>query len=155
MNKQIVLIADGVGEVEEAVVRLARVGLENVAGYLADGIYSWDRAGLPLATTAQMPVDELRERICDETKSDLQLIDVRGPGEYKAGHVPRAVTTPLPKLEDQVGQIGKDSPLAIICASGYRSSIATSLLEKHGFRELYNVVGGTSAWASAGYDLEN
>jgi glyoxylase-like metal-dependent hydrolase (beta-lactamase superfamily II)/rhodanese-related sulfurtransferase len=154
MSKQIVLIADGVGEVDEAVVRLARVGLENVAGYLAHGVYSWDRAGMQLVTTAQMPVDELRDRISDETVSDLQLIDVRGPGEYKAGHVPGAASMPLPRLEDQVGQLGKDSPLAVICASGYRSSIATSLLEKHGLRELYNVVGGTSAWASAGYELE-
>jgi len=154
MNKQIVLIADGAGEVDEAVVRLARVGLENVAGYLAQGIYSWARAGLQLATTPQMPVDELRDRISDASKSNLQLIDVRGPGEYKAGHVPSAVGTPLAKLEDQVGQIAKDSPLAVICASGYRSSIATSLLEIHGFKELYNVVGGTSAWTSTGYELE-
>ena len=153
IGKQIVLIADGVVEVDESVVRLARVGIENVAGFLTAGIYSWDRAGLQLATTPQMPVDELQDRMSE--KSRLQLIDVRGPGEYNAGHIPGAVNIPLPRLEDEIGQLAKDSPVAIVCASGYRSSIASSILERHGLGEVYNVVGGTSAWASAGYTLEH
>jgi glyoxylase-like metal-dependent hydrolase (beta-lactamase superfamily II)/rhodanese-related sulfurtransferase len=151
-GKQIVLIADNAGDVDEAVVRLARVGIENVAGFLTGGIYSWDRAGLELATTAQLPVDELRHRLSEEVK--LQFVDVRAPGEYNAGHAPGAVNIPLPGLEDRIEQLVKPAPVAIICASGYRSSIATSLLERHGFKELYNVVGGTNAWTSAGFGLE-
>jgi glyoxylase-like metal-dependent hydrolase (beta-lactamase superfamily II)/rhodanese-related sulfurtransferase len=175
-GKQIVLVADNPADVDEAVVRLARVGIENVAGFLSDGIYAWDRAGLPLSTIAQIPVDELRDRISEASRpgnelpgdllqvqraqvdrvseNRLQLIDVRGPGEYAGGHVPGAVNLALPRLMDRIDQLAKDSPVAIVCASGYRSSIATSLLERHGFSELYNVVGGTNAWASAGYELE-
>ncbi|MGH9822884.1 MAG: MBL fold metallo-hydrolase [Blastocatellia bacterium] len=148
--KPIVIIADEIGEVDEAVTRLARVGIENIIGFLTRGIYSWNQAGLPLAVIPQMPVDELHNRLLES--SPLQLIDVRGPGEYNSVHAPDAVSIPLPKLEEQIGHLDKSSPTALICATGYRSSIAASLLEKHGFKELYNVIGGTGAWVSAGYD---
>jgi hydroxyacylglutathione hydrolase len=149
----IVLVADGEEQVREAVVRLARVGLENVAGYLDGGIAAWDAAGLEIRALAQMPVDELRAQI-DERRPGLQIVDVRRPGEYASGHVPGAVSAPLGSSEDVVAGLDPNAPTAVICAGGYRSSAAASLLEQRGFSDLYNVVGGTSAWVKAGYEAE-
>jgi hydroxyacylglutathione hydrolase len=147
----IIVAADEAG-VDEAVMRLARVGLETVKGYLADGMYAWDKAGLETAKVAQMPIEELRARI--EEKDDLQIIDVRRPAEHRAGHVPGAVNAQLADLEKRSREFDPLRPTAVVCASGYRSSAATSLLARHGFRQLFNVVGGTSAWVSAGYPAE-
>jgi glyoxylase-like metal-dependent hydrolase (beta-lactamase superfamily II) len=146
----IVIVAEDGHGVDEAVMRLARVGIDTVTGYLEGGIYGWDKAGLPLATIPQMPVDELQHRIAEPER--FQLIDVRGPGEYNSGHAPGAITAPLARIEEHAGSIRKDLPIIVICASGYRSSIASSLLEKRGFTNIFNVIGGTSAWISAGYN---
>jgi glyoxylase-like metal-dependent hydrolase (beta-lactamase superfamily II)/rhodanese-related sulfurtransferase len=147
----IAIVADEEERVREAVVRLARVGLENVVGYLDGGVAAWDRSGLPLATVAQWPVDELKAQMRERR---LQVVDVRRPGEYAGGHVPEAISRPLDRLEQGTDGLDASRPTAVICAGGYRSSAATSLLRRHGFAELYNIVGGTSAWLAAGYEVE-
>ena len=152
MGIPVIVVADNLEEVDEAVMRLARVGLENVKGFLGEGMYAWDRAGLETSSIAQMPVDELHNRI--EENADLQIIDVRRPAEYDSGHASGATNAPLASLENQVSELDSKRPTAVICASGYRSSMGASLLEKHGFRDLYNVVGGTSAWINSGYEVE-
>jgi rhodanese-related sulfurtransferase len=83
----------------------------------------------------------------------LQVFDVRRPGEYAGGHVPGAVNVPLNKLTDNAS-LESRRPTAVICAGGYRSSAATSLLAPLGFHKLYNVLGGTSAWIAAGHATE-
>jgi rhodanese-related sulfurtransferase len=83
------------------------------------------------------------------------VLDVRRPGEHASGHVPGALGIPLDRLALESASLDRSRPLAIICASGYRSSIACSLLESQGFRgQLYNVVGGTSAWIAAGFPTD-
>jgi hydroxyacylglutathione hydrolase len=147
----IVLVTEDESRVAEARVRLARVGLENVAGYLDGGILAWDREGRPLARTEQISVDELRARLAED--ESLRVLDVRRPGEWRGAHLAGAEHLPLNELEAKAGTIGRDGdrPLAALCAGGYRSSIATSLLERAGHRTL-NVVGGMAAWTAAGYD---
>jgi glyoxylase-like metal-dependent hydrolase (beta-lactamase superfamily II)/rhodanese-related sulfurtransferase len=152
LGTPIVIVAEDAPAVDEAVMRLARVGLDTVTGYLEGGIYGWDKAGLPLATIPQIPVDELQHRISE--REHFQLIDVRGPGEYTCGHAPGAVTAPLARIDEHAGSIRNDLPIIVICASGYRSSIASSILEKRGFSNIFNVIGGTSAWISAGYEVD-
>jgi hydroxyacylglutathione hydrolase len=115
-------------------------------------MYAWDRAGLETESIQQMPVDELRSRI--DEQSDLQILDVRRPAEYESGHVPGAVSLPLNYLDKEAGALDPRRPTAVVCASGYRSSAATSLLARRGFKELFNVVGGTNGWVSAGYPVE-
>jgi rhodanese-related sulfurtransferase len=87
---------------------------------------------------------------------ELQIIDVRRPGEYNNGHVPRALNAPLSGIEKQISQltVDKDKETFVICAGGYRSSAAASLMQKHGFTNLINVTGGTNAWIGAGYPVE-
>jgi hydroxyacylglutathione hydrolase len=153
LNAAIVLIADTGAQVDESVVRLARVGIENVKGYLEGGVQSWQEAGLPVETIEQVSVAQLKERIGD---SELQIVDVRRPAEYGDGHVPRALNAPLASLDKSLGPLPlkKDKLTAVICAGGYRSSAAASLLQKQGFSKLVNVAGGTGAWVNAGYPVE-
>jgi len=143
----ILLVTEDAEKVSEARTRLARVGLENVAGYLAGGVLAWHEAGLPLATTEQITVDELSQRLAE--KGVPQLVDVRRPMEWKAGHIPEARHLPLNDLPTRASELDRSAPVTAICAGGYRSSIATSLLEQQGFRKITNVVGGMSAWESA------
>jgi glyoxylase-like metal-dependent hydrolase (beta-lactamase superfamily II) len=149
----LVIVADDEGGAREAVVRLARVGLESISGWLAGGVLAWEQAGLPLASIPQMPVDELAARIA-EAPTGLRVLDVRRPAEFAAGHVPGAASIPLDRLQRHAGEIDRSRPTAVVCASGYRSSAATSLLARAGFTDLYNVVGGTSAWVAAGHAVE-
>jgi rhodanese-related sulfurtransferase len=148
----IILVADNLAKVDEAVMRLARVGIESVKGYLGGGMYEWDKSGFDVARVPQIPIDELHSLI--EEGAHLQLIDVRRPGEYANGHAPGAMSVQLAELEKRLPELDSGRPTAVICASGYRSSAATSLLQRHGFKEVSNVVGGTNAWIQAGYAVE-
>ncbi|MGH9367120.1 MAG: MBL fold metallo-hydrolase [Thermoanaerobaculia bacterium] len=144
-ESRIVLVAEEPERVREARVRLARVGLENVAGYLEGGIPAWEASGRLLAATEQITVDELELRL---QEGRLSVLDVRRPMEWQAGHIAGARHVPLAELTRRAGELERDRPLAVICASGYRSSVATSLLEKLGFPRASNVVGGMGAWTA-------
>ena len=136
-------------------MRLARVGLENVKGYLHGGMEAWSQAGFEMMSVPQRSAAELR-RLMDE-QEELQIIDVRRAAEYASGHVPGAASAPLaPQLATSLARLNLDPvrPTAVICAGGYRSSAACSLLEQHGFHHLYNIKGGTGAWIDAGYPVE-
>ena len=154
ITASIVIVADSEEQIEEAQIRLARVGLENLKGFLAGGIDGWRAAGFEVAEVPQISVSELKDLI--ETQKGLQVIDVRRPAEYESGHAPRAVTAPLAKLREMLPTLGlnPDVPSAIICAGGYRSSAATSIAQQLGFTNLLNVTGGTNAWVKAGYEVE-
>lgn len=153
LNAAIVVIADTGAQVDESVVRLARVGIENVKGYLDGGVQSWRDAGFPVDAIEQVSVAELKEQMAN---NDLQIVDVRRPTEYVSGHVPRALNAPLASLDKSLDPLPlkKDKLTAVICAGGYRSSAAASLLQQQGFSNLLNVSGGTGAWINAGYPVE-
>jgi hydroxyacylglutathione hydrolase len=151
LTTPIVLVAETEEHVKEARIRLARVGHENVAGYLGGGILSWHNAGLLLSTTEQISVDELDRRMKEGFM--LQVVDVRKPGEWTSGHIKQALHIPLNKLNERSGQLNREQPVTVICAGGYRSSAATSLLERQGFQKITNVVGGMNAWTKAKLDV--
>ena len=153
LNAAIVVIADTSAQVDESVVRLARVGIENVKGFLEGGIETWRAAGLSVDAIEQVTVAQLKEQMAN---GDLQIVDVRRAAEYVNGHVPRALNAPLASLDKSLGPLPleKDKLTAVICAGGYRSSAAASLLQKQGFSNLLNVSGGTGAWINAGYPVE-
>ncbi len=115
---------------------------------------AWHEAGLEAATVTQITVDQLNDLMASQT--DFQVLDVRRPPEYISGHVPGAIAEPLSNLQERVSvlEIEPSRLTAVICASGYRSSAATSILQQHGFVKLLNVTGGTSAWIDAGYAVE-
>ncbi|PYS48804.1 MAG: MBL fold metallo-hydrolase [Acidobacteria bacterium] len=153
MNTSLIIMADDAVQVDEAIVRLARVGHESVKGFLKGGMDGWKRAGLPVATVEQISVERLRELL--DKENDLQLLDVRRPAEYADGHAPGALNLPLnSQLGEQAARFDANSRTAVICAGGYRSSAATSILSRSGFNHVLNVEGGTTAWINAGYPVE-
>ena len=154
LTAPIVIVSDSESQVEEAQMRLARVGIENVKGYLAGGVDEWQRSGFELATVPQISVNELSALLNDQ--KELQVIDVRREPEYDSGHVPRAIHAPLSTLARTVGNLSIDpiKSTAVICAGGFRSSAASSILQQNGFTNLLNVTGGTSAWINAGLPVE-
>jgi hydroxyacylglutathione hydrolase len=153
MGTPLIIVAGSAEAIDEAVMRLARVGLESVKGFLEGGMSAWEKAGLEVARVEQIRVEELERRLKEEP--GLQVIDVRRPTEYLAGHVPGALPAPLSELKGHVREFDLMRPTAVICAGGYRSSAATSILQAHGFRTLCNVTGGTGEWIKAGFPVEN
>jgi hydroxyacylglutathione hydrolase len=149
-SRPILIVARDEDRVAEAVMRLARVGLENVSGFLAGGVDAWRAAGRTLAVIPQITVADLRTMA---EKRGLQIVDVRRPGEYAGGHVPGAVAAPLDRLAEEASRLDPSRPTAVICAGGYRSSAGTGILAARGFKDLRNVLGGTAAWVAAGYDV--
>lgn len=146
MSTPIILVGEDVSEVDEAVMRLARVGIESVRGYLEGGMYAWDQAGIEVGQIGLMPVDELCHQLMEDP--ELQLIDVRRPAEYAKDHIPEAIHSELAHLAEHADAFDKSRPVAVICQSGYRSSAASSIMMQHGFRKVFNVVGGMNAWTS-------
>lgn len=150
--RSLVIHAQSVEKVREAVMRLARVGIERVVGYVDGGILAWERANQSIKRLPQVTVQELEARRLESPTA--QIVDVRRPAEFVSGHVPGAQSVPLDRLETQMSGLDRKKPTFVICASGYRSSLGCSLLERAGFEELYNIVGGTSAWTATGLPLE-
>jgi len=141
-----VLIADSEQTIAEARMRLARVGLEDSRGYLNGGVEAWQQAGLPLATLSQISVGALSDQL---GVSDLQVLDVRREPEWEAGHIANALWWPLDNFKVAPPEIDHDIPIAVHCKGGYRSLIACSLLQRAGFQNIVNVVGGFDAWQQA------
>lgn len=141
-----VLIADSEQAVAEARMRLARIGLEDAAGYLKGGVEAWKKAGLPLAQMPQITVDLLNQRLQD---GDVQVLDVRREREWDEGHIEGASWWPLDNFKVSPPEIDRAVPLAVHCKGGYRSMIACSLLQRAGFQNVVNVVGGFDAWQAA------
>jgi hydroxyacylglutathione hydrolase len=142
-----VLIAESQEAVAEARMRLARIGLEDARGYLRGGIAAWSEAGLPLSKLPQITVEDLQEQLRD---GGLQVLDVRREPEWEAGHIEGASWWPLDNFKVAPPEIDRKVPTAVHCKGGYRSMIACSLLERAGFQNVVNVVGGFDAWQAAG-----
>lgn len=125
------------------------VGYTRFAGYLVGGMMAWNKAGLPLESVGQMTVHEIEER-----GKKLQLIDVRAPDEWEGGHIPNARHAFLGELRENLDELDSTKPTAVYCGSGYRASIAASILKQAGFDCVCNVPGSWQAWKSAGYRIE-
>ena len=110
---------------------------------------AWDAAGFPHDEIGQMTVHQLNKR-----GAELQIVDVRSPGEWKDGHVQGAHHIFLPELRHRVAELHRSRPTAVYCASGYRASIATSVMKPLGFKELWNVPGSWEAWKKAKLPVE-
>src|SRR5215472_4982667 len=148
-EKPILVVLENDGDLENILRLFVRTGYTKFAGYLIDGMKSWDAAGFSIERIGQMSVHELNEK-----KSLLQVVDVRGPGEWKKGHVPGARHIFVPEIRKRIGELDRTKPTVVYCGSGYRSSIAASILKPAGFKELWNVPGSWEAWKKAKLPIE-
>ncbi|MBI3478067.1 MAG: MBL fold metallo-hydrolase [Acidobacteria bacterium] len=142
-----VLVAETDAQIEEAALRMSRVGIEDVHGYLSGEISAWQKAGLPLAVTAQISAEDLDKKL---RAKEVQVLDVRRANEWQAGHIEQAANLALDDFPHGLPEVQDSQPLAVHCKGGYRSMIACSLLERAGHHNVLNVVGGYDAWHAAG-----
>lgn len=141
-----VLIGDSDSQLEEARLRLARVGIEVLDGYLDGGIPAWKKSGFALATISQMTAGEIDARL---KLNDVQVLDVRREPEWDAAHIENATWWPLDNFRVSPPELDHNAPIAVHCKGGYRSMIASSLLQRAGFKQIINIIGGFDAWQEA------
>ena len=152
-DSRLLLVVKDEHDLHEAVRQLAVVGFDQVVGYLEGGVAAWREAELPVQQLRQLTVEELHAM-----HSDLAVLDVRDSSEWDEGHIKGALHIPYyfieQHLQDEHNELDSYQirPLAVICGSGQRSAIACSVLQRHGFRELFNTVGGMEAWEKAGFE---
>ena len=143
---RIVVIADP-GDEEEAIMRLGRIGFDNVIGYLHDGMAAiGDRETLLRSvdrTTAKAASEQL------DSEHPPVVLDVRTAHERETGYIPGSINIPLNELRDRFNEIGTAQPLIVHCQGGYRSAIACSLLQQYGFTSIQDLVGGFAAWQAS------
>lgn len=140
--KQALVLVTEPGKEKESVTRLARVGIDNIHGYLNGGYDAWVAAGEQIDMIIDIEADELAMDLPHDNL--LEVIDVRKAGEYEAGHVKGATNIPLDTMRDpaNIAMIDDTHNLYVHCAGGYRSVIAASLLKREGYHNLRNVLGG-------------
>jgi len=142
-----VLVAETDAQIEEATLRLSRVGIEDVRGYLTGGVAAWAKAGLQLVNTAQISAEDLNQKLKEKS---IRVIDVRRDGEFQSGHIAHAENHALDNFPQGLPEVESHQAVAVHCKGGYRSMIACSLLERAGHRNVLNVIGGFDAWQHAG-----
>lgn len=149
---QPILLVCDVGRAEEAVMRLARVGYDHTLGYLEGGIAAWEDAGKPIDQILSISADDFAQNYYSQ---ETQVLDIRRPGEYDAGHLAHVPNKPLDYLNDWAGSLDKEGHFYIHCAGGYRSMIAASILRSRGFKHVADIAGGYSAIAKTALPKEN
>jgi hydroxyacylglutathione hydrolase len=147
LDQEIVLVSEDAQKAVESRLRLSRVGIEKVTGYLEGGIAGWSRAGLPSEQTSQIAVEQLHQLMLEDAKG-IQVIDVRRSAEWQAGHLEHALHRPLDRLASTVQDLDQTKPVAVYCKGGYRSAIAASVLQRAGFKQVLNIIGGFDAWGA-------
>ncbi len=153
-DASIVLMLSDVSDYRRVVYSLARVGYDNVIGYLADSLQTWEAMRLPTVSGDIHDINALQLHDMLEEKDSPLVIDVRETWEYMQGHVPGARLISLGEFARHVDEFDPKQPIVLICASGGRSQSAATLLGKKGFEMVYNVVGGTNGWIQRGFPVE-
>ncbi len=148
-EKPVLLVLEKDNALEDVVKYFIRTGYTKFAGYLVGGMKAWDNAGFPIESVPQMSVHELKRE-----RKKMQILDVRSPDEWKEGHIPGAHHLFLPEIREKAAKFSKRKPTAVYCDSGYRASLAASMLKQEGFSDVRNVPGSWQAWKKAKFPIE-
>jgi glyoxylase-like metal-dependent hydrolase (beta-lactamase superfamily II)/rhodanese-related sulfurtransferase len=142
----IIVIADP-GDETEAIMRLGRIGFDHIEGYLQDGMRALESHPELIVHTPRITAVALAEQLAEPNPP--LILDVRTPTEYADGHLQDSLHVPLNRLEIRLHEIPRDRPMVVHCQGGYRSAIACSILERHGYEHISDLVGGYKAWAAS------
>ena len=151
-SQRILLVAENANCAQEAYSRLARVGLENVVGYIVADRQQWQQYGLTLTSLPIYPCEDVC-RILREDPSP-QLIDVRSWAEWLQGHLPGAISMPLLELDGQTASLDPSKPILVCCQEGYRATIAASMLLRRHAADVGIFNGGVQEWQARSMRLE-
>jgi hydroxyacylglutathione hydrolase len=142
---RVYLIVDSPDALEQATLFLARQGIDRVAGTLAGGFEAWRDAGLPVEQSGTITARELAD-----ARDAYAVLDVREISEFESGHIEGAAHVYVGHLEDRLADLprefGKASRIAVTCSVGHRASLAVSILKRHGYEDVRNLLGGMTAW---------
>lgn len=150
-DTEVLLVLENPEDLWEVCWHLLRIGYPLPRGWLAGGMKAWRTSARELEFLPQWTVHTLREQL--EKDRDLMVVDVRQPAEWAEGHIEGARFITGGELPQRLDDVPKDRPLATICGSGYRSSVAASFLQHYGRANVANVLGGMTAWNAAGYPV--
>jgi hydroxyacylglutathione hydrolase len=147
-DRPTLIVLDRPQQMPAVTTHLIRVGFDDIRGYLDGGMEAWETSGYPLAKLPTISVLSLHDR-----RDSFSVLDVRTEGEWNKGHIEDAIHVHGGKLEENYHLVTRDKPVAVVCGSGYRASIAASFLKREGFQDVHNVLGGMSAWKAAGLPM--
>jgi hydroxyacylglutathione hydrolase len=153
-DRPLILLLDHAEEREDLVRQALRIGYERIIKYLAGGIDAWRKAGLPTETNARLTVEDLARRLAAGGPDAPLVIDVRQATEFAAAHVPGSLHIGAGDLPGRLEDLRRGRPIATICASGYRSSVAASVLRRAGFADVSWVADGVPSWEAKGFPVE-
>jgi hydroxyacylglutathione hydrolase len=153
-DRPLILILDDPADWDSAIRQALRIGYENVLGHLRGGLAAWQEAGGEVESNGRLTVQQLAGRVTTDGPDAPLVIDVRQASEYAAGHVPGSLHLGAGELQERLADLPRDRPVATICASGYRSSVAASLLRNNGFEDVSWVANGLPSWEAAGYPVD-
>lgn len=150
-DRPIYLIVDDPAKLVEASLSLGRIGRDDLEGALAGGFEAWRDAGLPIETSGTLTPEQLGDE-----RERYTLVDVRELGEFEEGHIPGARHLFVGEIEQRHGDLSlqADQPIAVTCSVGHRGSLGASMLRRCGYRNVYNLLGGMTAWQKLGLSVE-
>ena len=148
---QPILIVAPEGREEETIKRLARVGYDNAIGYLEGGFQAWKDAGAEYDQIETIDLKALAKAFDQDT--EINIMDVRKPSEWSAEHIDGSINIPLDFINDKMSEMSKEKTYYMHCRSGYRSTVAASILKARGFEQLINVHGAVAHMEAAGLPM--
>jgi hydroxyacylglutathione hydrolase len=148
-DRPLLLVGNSEEEIYRATTLLHRVGLDEVVGYLEGGIHALAVSGLHLEHLPHISVQELKGKL--EQGDDIAVLDVRSQTEWDEAHIQGAFHIPSPDTRARYREVDSTKPVAVLCNTAHRSSMAASILKQHGLTNLSVVTGGMSAWQAAGF----
>jgi hydroxyacylglutathione hydrolase len=154
LERPMILVLDDDANGPRAMHNLAFVGLDQrISGCLSGGMKTWINNGLLLKTVTQLSVRQLEEHL--RNGLGMKALDVRETSEWDAGHIESAHYMNYKILRESIGElmVTPDDHISVVCAEGLRSSTACSILLQNGYKNIYNITGGMTAWAAAGLPM--
>jgi hydroxyacylglutathione hydrolase len=149
-DARVLLVLQSPNDLWEAAWQLLRIGYDLPVGWLSGGMQAWEMNDLAIGERPPMGVREVAQKLED---NDILVLDVRQPAEWAAGHIEGAVFITGAELVERADEVADDKPIAVVCGSGYRSSIMASVLANRGRKQVSNIAGGMSAWRAAGFPI--
>ena len=151
-NQYIIFMLERPSDIDIAAPQFRRLGFDNMCGYLCGGMNQWQDAGKPFRSYKTVSAPETKERFA---KGEVLLLDVRDPPEWtEDGYIEGATRIFFGDLPQKTAELPKDKPIVVTCSVGNRSSIALSMLERAGFEDVSNMLGGLTAWRNRGYPIK-
>lgn len=154
-DKRLLIVPSSPAEMPEVVTHLIRVGLDQVEGYLDDGMDAWENQGFEISQLGSISVQGLHSCLEKKGASNTFVLDVRTESEWNGGHIDGALHIHGGVLKDRYSEVPRDRPIAVVCGTGYRGSIAASFLKSNGWEDVSNVLGGMTAWKAVGFSISS